>query len=82
MAASRSPITVKRKFFKKFAVKGRKKLDYQNSRFLEIFHHFEKYGDVKRQTPKKPSKLMPVAKVLVSKEVDKNSQQSVRKVAK
>ena len=39
-AASRSPITVERYFFKKFAVKGRKKLDNQESRFREIFDHF------------------------------------------
>ena len=53
MAASRSPITVKRNIFKIFTVKGRrKKLDYQERRFREIIDHFEKYGDRKRLTPK------------------------------
>ena len=40
------------------------------------------YGDAKRQTPKRLSKMMVVAKVLVGKEMDRNSQQSVRRVVR
>ena len=72
MAASRSPINVKRNFFKTFALKGRKKHDYQERRCRKICYYFEKYGDIKRQNPKRLSKKMPVAKVLVGKEIEKN----------
>ena len=41
-----------------------------------------KYGEVKQQTSKQLSKMLQVAGVLVGKEMDTNSQQSVRKVAR
>ena len=84
-SAFNSLTALRRKFFKKFGIDGRRKKSYRLQDFVRIVEHFQETGTVARKkTTRTPNKIH-VAKELLKNELgneDAPNQISVRKVAR
>ena len=82
--ASKSSTTVRRSFFKKYGIVGRKKERYRLQNFSRTIENFSNTGSVSKKKRERQNSKLAAAKDLVQSELDMESsnQVSVRKVAR
>lgn len=76
-------ISLKRKFCKKYEIKGRNKKPYYPHLFMRIVNEFKNKGIAKsKRSGCPPSRKSPEAQQLIQREVDENPMKSIRQIAK